>query len=103
MNSTEAARVAETERSRVAKTVADFIIFGLVFVRGGFTFRNTASLSGTRSTLLLLSPRRHHRLNEVVFGLGVRELLELFDLQAPVFVCNDVCDEDRFVEHLNSN
>ena len=35
-----------------------------------------------------------YRLNEVKMALGVGELLDLFDLQAPVFLGNDVVDED---------
>ena len=64
----------------------------------------TAFLSSdTRRTLplLLFSPCRRDRFNKVEFGFGVRELLDLFDLQAPVFVSNDVCDEDRFMVHLD--
>jgi hypothetical protein len=64
----------------------------------------TAFLSSdTRRTLplLLFSPCRRDRFNKIEFGFGVRELLDLFDLQAPIFVGNDVCDEDRFVVHLD--
>jgi hypothetical protein len=49
----------------------------------------------------LLAPRRRDRLNKVEFGFGVREFLELFDLQASIFVGNDVCDEDRFAGTFN--
>ena len=65
--------------------------------------KHTASLSpDARRKLLPLNPCRHrHRLNKVEFGFGVRELFELFDLQAPVFVGNEVCDEERFADTLN--
>jgi hypothetical protein len=59
---------------------------------------HAASLSSdTRGALLLLS---RDRLMKVEIGFGVRELLDLFDLQAPVFVGNDVCDDDQFAVHL---
>jgi hypothetical protein len=52
---------------------------------------NTASLSSdARRTLLLLSPRCRDRLSKVEFEFGVRELLDSFNLQAPVLVGNDV-------------
>jgi hypothetical protein len=67
-----------------------------------FRSEHTASLSSDiQRTLLLLSSRRCERLNIVEFGFGVRELLELFELQAPVFVGDDVYDEDRFAEIIN--
>ena len=49
---------------------------------------------------LLLLSREH--LIKVIFGFGVREVLEPFDLQAPIFVGSDVCDEDRFAGYLDS-
>ena len=52
-------------------------------------------LLDTRRTLLPLSSRRRDRLNKVEFSFGVRELLDLFDLQAPIFVGDDVYDVDR--------
>jgi hypothetical protein len=64
-----------------------------------FTFR-TSSFTIIR-TLLLLSSRRRDRLNEVEFGFGVRKLLRPLDLQTPVFVGNEMCDEDRFAGSLN--
>jgi hypothetical protein len=57
--------------------------------------------SDIQRPLLILDPRRCDCLSKVEFGFGVRELLELFDLQAPVFVGHDVCDEDRFADPLN--
>jgi hypothetical protein len=63
---------------------------------------HTASLSSnTRRTLSLLSTCRRDRLGKVEFGFGVRELLDPFELQAPVFIGNDVSDEDRFADPLN--
>ena len=62
-----------------------------------FHSADTAPLSSdTRRALLLLSPHpcRRDRLSKVEFGFGVRELLGICDLQAPVFVGNDVDDED---------
>jgi hypothetical protein len=62
-----------------------------------FHSANTASLpSDTRRALLIPSPHpcRRDRLSKVEFGFGVRELLRICDLQAPVFVGNDVDDED---------
>jgi hypothetical protein len=85
-------------------------VYSRVAIRSGYsadgclTFgsEHTASLSSdTRMTLLLLSCRRRDRLNIVEFGFGVRELLILFYLQAPVFVGNDVYDDDRLAVHLN--
>ena len=62
----------------------------------------TASLSSdTQTTLPLISPRHRDRLDEVEFGFGVRELLDLFGLQAPIFIGNDVYDEHRFTGSLN--
>jgi len=63
-----------------------------------------SSSSGTTRTrtLLFLGFRRRDRLNnatEICFGVG--ELLDLLDLQAAVFVGNDVPNEDRFTDHLN--
>jgi hypothetical protein len=57
----------------------------------------------TRRTLTLLSSchRCRHRLIKVEFGFGVREVLELFDLQVPVFVGNEAYGEDRFAGTLN--
>ena len=57
--------------------------------------------SDTRRTLLFPNPRRCDRLSEIEIGFGVRELLEPFDLQAPVFVGDDIYDEDRFAVPLN--
>ena len=45
-------------------------------------------------TLPLLGCRRSECLHKVDMGFGVGELLSVFDLQAPVFVGNDVFDED---------
>ena len=42
-------------------------------------------------------------LGKVEIGFGISELLKLLDLQAPVFVGRDVCDEDHFADHVNSN
>ena len=36
-------------------------------------------------------------------GFRVGELFDLLDFQAPVFVGDDVRDEDRFADRLNSN
>ena len=58
-------------------------------------------LLDTRRTLLPLSFRRRDRLNKVEFSFGVRELLDLFDLQAPIFVGDDIRDEYRFADSLN--
>jgi len=67
--------------------------------------QHTASpLSGTTGTLLLLGFCRRDRLSDTAeVGFGVGKLLDLLDLQAPVFVGNDVPDEDRFAAHLNPN
>jgi hypothetical protein len=67
-----------------------------------FRSEHTASLlrSDTRRALLTRS-RRCDRLNVVEFGFGIREVLELFELQAPVFVGDDVYDEHRFTVILN--
>ena len=50
--------------------------------------------SGTHGTLPLPSRCRSDCLHKVEMGLGVGELLEVLDLQTPVFVGNDVFDED---------
>ena len=50
----------------------------------------------------MLQPVRfRHRLRKVKIGSGVGELLHLLDLQAPVFVSNDMCYVDRFAVHLH--
>ena len=64
-----------------------FITYGLVVIT-------------TQRTPLLLGFCRH-RLHKVEIGFGVDELLDLPDLQASVFVGNDVCDGDGFVDNIN--
>jgi hypothetical protein len=59
-----------------------------------FCFRTYNFAVDTRMTLLLLSSCRRNRLNKVEFRFGVREVLNLFYLQAPIFVGNDVCDDN---------
>jgi hypothetical protein len=74
----------------------------------GFTFKSYSfDLVGhkktLRGTLLLLSLRRRDCLIVVEFDFGVREVFELFDLQALAFVGSDVEDEDHFAVYLNPN
>ena len=45
-------------------------------------------------TLPLLGCRRNDCLNKVEMDFGICELLYVLELQAPVFVSNDVIDED---------
>ena len=52
-------------------------------------------------TLPLLGCRRSECLHKVDMGFGVGELLSVLNLQAPVFVGNDVFDEDRFASRFN--
>jgi hypothetical protein len=66
-----------------------------------FRSEHIALLSDIQRALLFLSCHRRERLNIVEFRFGVREVLNLFYLQAPVFVGNDVRDEDRFADILN--
>ena len=47
-----------------------------------------------RKTLLLFGCCRNDRLNKVNLAFGVGELFYVVDLQAPVFIGNDVVDED---------
>ena len=47
-----------------------------------------------RKTLLLLGCRCNDCLNKVKMDFGVGKLLNLLDLQAPVFVGDDVVDHD---------
>ena len=44
--------------------------------------------------------RRRNSLNSAEISFGVGKLFDPLDLQAPVFVSNDVFDEDRFTGHL---
>ena len=44
--------------------------------------------------------RRRNSLNSAEISFGVGKLFDQLDLQAPVFVSNDVFDEDRFTGHL---
>ena len=52
-------------------------------------------------TLLLLGFCCCDCLNNVETGFRVGELFDLLDLQALVFVCDDMCDEDRFAVYVN--
>lgn len=47
-----------------------------------------------RRTLLLLCCRRDDCLHKVKMTFGVSELLDMLDLQAAVFVGDDVVDKD---------
>ena len=68
----------------------------------GPLYHTTSPLPGLRRTLLLLGRCRTHCLNKVKMAFGVGELLNLLDLQAPVFVGDDMVDEDRFADRLNT-
>lgn len=62
--------------------------------------RSQASHSATGETLLLLLRYRRNRLHKVEVAFGVGEILDLLDLEAAVFVGNDVGDGDRFAGRL---
>ena len=63
--------------------------------------RSQASHSATGETLLLLLCYRRNRLHKVEVAFGVGEILDLLDLEAAVFVGNDVGDGDRFAGRLH--
>lgn len=44
-----------------------------------------------------------HSLEEVEVGFGVRELFDLLNLQAFIFIGNDMCGPDHFAVHLHPN
>ena len=64
-----------------------------------YTFRHQAH----EGTLLLLGFCRRNCLSKAEMCFRVGEFLDLLDLQVPVFVGNDVSDEDRFAVHLHSD
>ena len=59
-----------------------------------FTTYTWFSSTDTTRTLLLLGSCHRDRLNGVEVGFGIGKFLGVFDLQAPVFVGDDVPDKD---------
>ena len=55
--------------------------------------------SGTERTLLLLGGERLEILD---LGVGVDELLDLLDLEDPIRIGGDSCDDHRFVGRVRS-
>ena len=53
------------------------------------------------STVLLVSFSRRSSLGEVEIGFRVHETFEVLDLQASVFIGNDVNDENHFAIYLH--
>lgn len=50
--------------------------------------------------MLLVGFSRRDTVEKVEIGFGVGKLLEFFDLQASVFVGNDVSDQDHLAGHV---
>jgi len=63
------------------------------------SYHTVSPSSSTQITLFAF--RRRERLHKFEIGFGVEEFFDLLDLQAPVFVRDDVHDGYRFVDHIN--
>jgi len=95
--------VLGTHRSCTGSVLTGVCSLRKFMIHSQRTTPSSSSPDTTRTLLLLLGVCHSDRLKNVEVGFGVGEFLDLFDLQAPVFVGNDVRDEDRFTDRLNSD
>jgi len=86
----------------ITSSDSTFLVAFLWRIMHNFTSTYNVKFAVTRRTVtLLLGFCRCDCLNKIEIGFGVGELLDAGDLQAPVFVGDNMVGEYRFTDHLN--